>query len=53
LEQAKLLRVPVGTALLTTNAIARDVNGAPVELSKTFFRGDRYRFLTTLKAELR
>jgi hypothetical protein len=42
-----------GTALLATNTIARDVYGVPVELSKTFFRGDRYRFLTTLKAELR
>jgi GntR family transcriptional regulator len=52
-QQAKLLRVPEGTALLATNAIARDVSGLPVELSKTFFRGDRYRFLTTLKAELR
>lgn len=52
-QQAKLLHVPEGTALLATNAIARDVNGVPVELSKTFFRGDRYRFLTTLKAELR
>lgn len=52
-QQAELLRVPEGTALLATNAIARDINGVPVELSKTFFRGDRYRFLTTLKAELR
>ena len=52
-QQARLLHVPEGTALLATNAIARDVNGVPVELSKTFFRGDRYRFLTTLKAELR
>ncbi len=52
-HQAKLLHVSEGTALLATNAIARDINGVPVELSKTFFRGDRYRFLTTLKAELR
>lgn len=52
-EQAILLAVPQGTALLATNAIARDINGLPVELSETVFRGDRYRFQTTLKAELR
>ncbi len=52
-EHARLLRVAPGTALLAANAVARDVNAAPVEISKTVFRGDRYRFLTTLKAELR
>lgn len=52
-RQGKLLGVDQGTALLATNAIARDLGGVPVELSNTFFRGDRYRFLTTLKAEQR
>ncbi|MCA0431773.1 MAG: GntR family transcriptional regulator [Proteobacteria bacterium] len=52
-EHAHLLNVPEGTALLAANAIARDSNGVPVELSKTVFRGDRYRFLTTLRAEQR
>lgn len=52
-RQARLLDVGIGAALLATNAIARDLNGMPVELSRTFFRGDRYRFLTTLKAEQR
>ena len=52
-EQARLLRVAEGVALLSTSAIARDVNGLPVEISTTFFRGDRYRFMTTLKAELK
>jgi GntR family transcriptional regulator len=51
--QARHLRVPLGTALLSASAIARDINGVPVELSETVFRGDRYRFQTTLKAELR
>lgn len=52
-EQARHLRVPPGSALLACSAISRDVNGVPVELSETVFRGDRYRFQTTLKAELR
>jgi GntR family transcriptional regulator len=52
-EQARHLRVSPGTALLACSAITRDVNGVPVELSETVFRGDRYRFQTTLRAELR
>lgn len=52
-EQARHLRIPSGTPLLSASAIARDINGVPVELSEIVFRGDRYRFQTTLKAELR
>jgi GntR family transcriptional regulator len=52
-EQARHLRVKPGVALLACSAISRDMNGVPVELSETVFRGDRYRFQTTLKAELR
>jgi GntR family transcriptional regulator len=52
-EQAKLLRVKAGTALLAAHAIARDNVDTPVELSQTAFLGDRYRFMTSLRAQLR
>ena len=47
-EQAPLLGVEPGWPLLMANAITHDRGGRPIELSRSLFRGDRYRFRTTL-----
>jgi DNA-binding GntR family transcriptional regulator len=46
--QAARLEVEPGFPLLMASALTVDVTGAPVELSLSVFRGDRYRFRTTL-----
>jgi GntR family transcriptional regulator len=47
-DQARRLDVVEGTPLLMANAITHDRGGRPIELSRSVFRGDRYRFRTTL-----
>lgn len=47
-DQAKQLDVHAGTPLLMADAVTHDRGGRPIELSRSVFRGDRYRFRTTL-----
>jgi GntR family transcriptional regulator len=47
-DQAAVLDVGAGAALLCTQAVTFDQSGRPIELSRSLFRGDRYRFRTTL-----
>jgi GntR family transcriptional regulator len=47
-EQAPLLGVEPGSPLLMANAVTHDRGGRPIELSRSLFRGDRYRFRATL-----
>ncbi|HWA41876.1 MAG TPA: GntR family transcriptional regulator [Hypericibacter adhaerens] len=47
-EQAPLLGVEPGSPLLMASAVTHDRGGRPIELSHSLFRGDRYRFRTTL-----
>jgi GntR family transcriptional regulator len=47
-RQAALLEVKRGAALLMATATSHDTKGKPIELSCSIFRGDRYRFRTTL-----
>jgi GntR family transcriptional regulator len=47
-EQAPLLGVEPGWPLLVASAVTHDRGGRPIELSHSLFRGDRYRFRTTL-----
>lgn len=47
-DQARLLSVAAGAPLLCTQAVTFDQSGRPIELSHSLFRGDRYRFRTTL-----
>lgn len=46
--QATLLGVAPGAPLLCTQAVTFDQSARPIELSRSLFRGDRYRFCTTL-----
>lgn len=52
-EQAKLLGVPPDTPLLSANAVTHLKDGRPVEISRSLFLGDRYRFHTTLFRSMR
>jgi GntR family transcriptional regulator len=45
---ASLLEVQTEIPLLVTNAVTYEQNDRPIELSRTAFLGDRYRFQTTL-----
>jgi GntR family transcriptional regulator len=47
-RQAALLELPEGAPLLMASAITHDRSGRPIEISRSVFRGDRYRFRTTL-----
>ena len=47
-EQAALLGVGPGAPLLCAQAVTFDQSARPIELSRSVFRGDRYRFRTTL-----
>jgi GntR family transcriptional regulator len=46
--RARQLEIGVGVPLLMASATTHDRNGRPIELSRSMFRGDRYRFRTTL-----
>jgi GntR family transcriptional regulator len=47
-DQAMLLGVGPGAPLLCTQAVTFDQGARPIELSRSLFLGDRYRFRTTL-----
>lgn len=47
-RQSALLELPEGAPLLMASAVTHDRNGRPIEISRSVFRGDRYRFRTTL-----
>jgi GntR family transcriptional regulator len=47
-SQAALLGVEPGFPLLSASAITFDQSDRAIELSRGLFRGDRYRFHTTL-----
>jgi GntR family transcriptional regulator len=52
-EESKLLGVPPSTPLLSANAVTHLKDGRPVEISRSLFLGDRYRFQTTLFRSMR
>lgn len=47
-RQSELLDVPENAPLLMASAVTHDRGGRPIEISRSVFRGDRYRFRTTL-----
>jgi GntR family transcriptional regulator len=47
-RQSALLELPEGAPLLMASALTHDRNARPIEISRSVFRGDRYRFRTTL-----
>jgi GntR family transcriptional regulator len=47
-DQTRLLGVGEGVPLLCLQAVTFDQSARPIELSRSLFRGDRYRFRTTL-----
>ena len=44
-EQTALLEIEMGSPLLLVQRLAWDVRGVPVELTRSAFRGDRFRFV--------
>ena len=48
-EDARLLGVDVGLPLLLLSRHAFDVAGQPVEYAQSWYRGDRYKFVTRLR----
>jgi GntR family transcriptional regulator len=51
-EDARLLEVDVGLPLLLLSRHAFDVDGMPVEWAQSWYRGDRYKFVTRLRRQL-
>jgi GntR family transcriptional regulator len=47
-RDAKLLGLPSGAPVLTATTIGTDADGQAVELTRTVYRADRYRFQATL-----
>src|SRR5216683_2767178 len=48
-HDAQLLEVDVGLPLLLLSRHAYDVTGEPVEWAQSWYRGDRYKFVTRLR----
>ena len=48
-EDARLLGVDVGLPLLLLSRHAFDADGEPVEYAQSWYRGDRYKFVTRLR----
>jgi GntR family transcriptional regulator len=48
-QEAKLLSVPVGAAILRIERRAFLPNGSPVEFTRSAYRGDRYDFVTEVR----
>jgi GntR family transcriptional regulator len=48
-HDARLLGVDAGLPLLLLSRHALDVNGEPVEWAQSWYRGDRYKFVTKLR----
>ncbi|MGO4144263.1 GntR family transcriptional regulator [Paenarthrobacter sp. YAF11_1] len=49
-EDVRLLGIGMGAPLLVVHRLARDANGAPVEWTRSAFRGDRFRFVSRVKS---
>lgn len=49
--QAEILHVRDGTPLMLMERISRDQHDRPVEMVRSYYRGDRYRFVTELLAQ--
>jgi GntR family transcriptional regulator len=47
-EEARLLMIPIGSAILRIERRAFLANGRPVEFTTSAYRGDRYDFIATL-----
>ena len=50
--QAQLLEIPVRSSMLVISRTLRDVDGEPVETSRSFYRGDRYRAVVRIPATM-
>jgi GntR family transcriptional regulator len=48
-QDARLLGVDVGLPLLLLSRHAFDTGGRPVEWAQSWYRGDRYKFMTRLR----
>ena len=48
-REAELLDTTVGYPMLLLSRHSRDTSGRPVELAVSFYRGDRYKFVTQLQ----
>jgi GntR family transcriptional regulator len=48
-EDGRLLGVDVGLPLLLLSRHAFDIDGKPVEWAQSWYRGDRYKFVTRLR----
>ena len=48
-HDARLLGVDAGLPLLLLSRHALDVDGEPVEWAQSWYRGDRYKFVTKLR----
>ncbi|VXB35772.1 HTH-type transcriptional repressor DasR [Arthrobacter sp. 9V] len=46
----RLLGIEMGAPLLVVHRLARDESGAPVEWTRSAFRGDRFRFVSRVKS---
>lgn len=46
----RLLGIEMGAPLLVVHRLARDAAGAPVEWTRSAFRGDRFRFVSRVKS---
>lgn len=49
-RQAEILKVREGTPLMMMQRISRDQHDRPVEFARSFYRGDRYRFVAELRS---
>lgn len=49
-EDVRLLGIEMGAPLLVVHRLARDAGGAPVEWTRSAFRGDRFRFVSRVKS---
>ncbi|MCQ2009068.1 GntR family transcriptional regulator [Sporolactobacillus sp. STSJ-5] len=50
-EEAKVLDIPKGSPILLIERCSYLKNGCPIELTKSLFRADRYKFMATLPRE--
>lgn len=50
-RQAEVLHVREGTPLMLMERISRDQHDRPLELVRSYYRGDRYRFVTELLSQ--
>lgn len=49
-DEVRLLDIEMGTPLLVVHRLAHDLSGRPVELTRSAFRGDRFRFVARHRA---